>query len=151
VAALGALYSKASSPKASPGLYSLNNVGSVCPFYKKSDEFNLTKILVQASYPYSTTYKLSPSSPSLMITSPGFFFTYCIASSTIFNSSGLRAENMKACSNLFFKAYLTSGVFSCTGGLKSSFLLYKPNASALTDDLCFSYFPPATGSGRSSI
>ena len=32
VAALGALYRRASSPKASPALYSFKNVGSVCPF-----------------------------------------------------------------------------------------------------------------------
>ena len=33
VAARGALYNKASSPNASPGLYSLRKVGSVLPFY----------------------------------------------------------------------------------------------------------------------
>ena len=94
-----------------------------------------TKCLEQFNVPLSTTYKLSPSSPSLIITSPAFFFTYSIASSTMLNSSGFNAENIKAYSSRFFKDSLTWTVFSCFGGLKSSFLLKSPKASALTEAL----------------
>jgi hypothetical protein len=67
VAALGALYKRESSPNASPGLYSFKNVGSEFPFYSKiMIKKNLTKIFVQVKTPLSTTYKQSPSSPSVM-------------------------------------------------------------------------------------
>ena len=53
VAALGQLYSKASSPKESPGSYIFNNLGVLSEL----------KVLKHFKLPVSTMYKQSPSSP----------------------------------------------------------------------------------------
>jgi len=53
VAALGALYSRANSPKASPGWYYLKRVASVLP----------VNTLKQLNVPDSTTNSSFPSSP----------------------------------------------------------------------------------------
>ena len=60
VAALGALYKRANSPKASPGWYFLRMVGSDLP----------GKILEQIRLPLSTTNNSLPLSPSVMTLSP---------------------------------------------------------------------------------
>lgn len=95
----------------------------------------VTNVLVQVRTPLSTTYKLSPSSPSQIIRSPYFFFTFCIASSTMLSSFGFKAENINACSRRFCNACFTVSVFSYFGGTNSVFLFQFPKASALTEVL----------------
>jgi len=56
-AALGALYSKANSPNASPGTYVFKNVGS---------SYSFENFLKQSNVPSSITYKIFPASPYLI-------------------------------------------------------------------------------------
>jgi len=71
VAALGALYNKANSPKASPLTYVFNNFSSPSIFLKQSNS------------PESTKYKQSPSSPYLITVSSTANFFSSIAPTTI--------------------------------------------------------------------
>ena len=87
--------------------------------------------------PFSTTYRLSPSSPCLMTFWPASKQTFCIAPRTTWSSYGFRAENMKAYSRRFLSASNCSSLFGKNGALKSSFLFQLPKASALTEVLGF--------------
>ena len=94
-AALGALYNKASSPKTSPGIYFLSNVGSYYPF-------------MHDRLPDSTTYRQSTLSPYLITTSPFFsIFFSCIASIIMFFSDSSKLENIKDFSKFIFIFCLT--------------------------------------------
>lgn len=64
VAALGALYKRANSPKDSPGTYVFKYVGGSPAL----------KTFSQSSSPESTKYKTSPSSPCVITFCPAVYF-----------------------------------------------------------------------------
>ena len=71
----------------------------------------LTSTFVQESLPSSTTNKLSPSSPSLMMVSLAWKLTTCMASTRISFSFSSSIENMKASPSRFLIFYFCSALF----------------------------------------
>jgi len=126
VAALGALYKRANSPKLSPGVYS---------FKKVSTSELGSNFLVQVKIPSSNKKKLSPSSPYWITTSEAFIWTGTIAPRMAALSFGFKALNIKLLDilDLIFSIY--SLVFSWTGGIYSFYKLNFPKTSAETDYL----------------
>ena len=126
LAALGQLYNKANSPKASPG-----------PQLHKKLFSPFCKILKQLKEPVSTMQRQSPTSPWVITFSSFLNFFSSIASITI--SKSFLSNELKIKEEIIFPfiLFICSGVFGIFLGTKTFFLLKIPYTSALTLILVF--------------